>query len=87
MSVTGLNTTGITNAQTGITNINTSITALQTQITLYSAALTTLLNSASNNALLPDLADAAQTLAGLQSQIDGVTAQLKIYIGSLAIPT
>ncbi len=87
MSVVGLNTTAITSAQTGVTNINTSISALQAQITLYSAALTTLLNSASNNVLLVDVVDQYEVLAGLQSQIDGVTSQLKVLVGGLAIPT
>lgn len=87
MSVTGLNTTALTLAQTGVTNINTSISALNAQLTIYSADLTTILNSANTNALLVDLVDQADTLSGLQSQIDGVTAQLKTLIGSLTIPT
>lgn len=87
MSVSGLNTTAITNAQTAVTNLNTSITSLNAQITLYSAALTTLLNSASANAKLPDVVDAANYIAGIGSQIDALKSQLAIYVGSLAVPT
>ena len=87
MSVTGLNTTAITNARTASTDLTTAISALTAQNTLYSAALTTLTNSSSANALDVDVVDAYNYMEGLVSQVNAITAQLKIYIGSLAIPT